>query len=206
MKKSSAADSSTPASSVADIADGRLLRSSRSRAEIIRAMMELIRAGDMSPSAARIADFAGVSLRTVFRHFDDVDNLYREMSAIVEAEVRPLTASPIEGRTWRERLDGLLSRRMGIFEHVSPFRIAGSLRRFSSEYLMEDHQRFIRLERTTLLDVLPKKISSNTTLVNALELATGFQAWRRLRQDQKLSVQDARAAILFTVDKLLADQ
>lgn len=160
----------------------------------------------MSPSAARIAEFAGVSLRTVFRHFDDVDSLYREMTAMVEEEVRPLATRPIEGKNWRERLDFLLDRRMSIFEHVAPFRTAGSLRRFSSTYLMEDHQRFIGIERKTLLEVLPKTISSNPTLVSALELATGFQAWRRLRQDQKLSVRDARAAILLTVERLIADQ
>jgi AcrR family transcriptional regulator len=205
MKKTTATVSSGPAAGEADISDGRLLRSSRSRAEIIRAMIEIIRAGDMSPSAARIAEFAGVSLRTVFRHFDDVDSLYREMTAMVEAEVLPLATSPIEGKAWRERLDCLLDRRMGIFEHIAPFRIAGSLRRFSSAFLMEDHQRFIRIERSTLLEVLPKKILSNAPLVNALELATGFQAWRRLRQDQNLSVRDARAAILLTVEKLLAD-
>lgn len=206
MKKASDTIPSNPPISGADVADGRLLRSSRSRTEIIRAMMDIIREGDMSPSAARIAELAGVSLRTVFRHFDDVDSLYREMTAIVEDEVRPLATSPIEGKTWRERLDFLLDRRIQIFEHIAPFRISGSLRRFSSEYLMKDHQRFISIERATLLEVLPKKVTSRDTLLNALELATGFQAWRRLRQDQKLSVRDARAAIFFTVEKLLADQ
>ncbi|MFZ4603291.1 MAG: TetR/AcrR family transcriptional regulator [Caulobacterales bacterium] len=186
--------------------DGRRARSSRSRAEIIRAMIDIIREGDLSPSAARVAEVAGVSLRTVFRHFDDVDSLYREMTAIVEQEVRPLASLPIEGRTWRERLDCMLERRLNIFERIAPFRVAGSLRRYSSTFLMEDHQRFIRLERASLIEVLPKKVVGDATLLNALELASGFQAWRRLRQDQMLSVDEARAAILLTVESLLADK
>ena len=39
-------------------------------------MMNLIEGGDLMPSAARVAEEAGVGLRTVFRHFDDMDSLY----------------------------------------------------------------------------------------------------------------------------------
>jgi hypothetical protein len=114
------------------------LRSTRSRAAMVRAMMTLIRQGDMSPSAARVAEIASVSLRTVFRQFDDVDTLYREMTRIVEA------------------------------------------------------------------DVLPPHVLVDATHLQALELATSFQAWRRLRQDQDLAIADARAVLLLTVERLLA--
>ena len=60
--------------------DGRRLRSERNKQKIVTAMMELVREGDYDPSVASIAERAGVGLRTVFRHFDDVDTLYREMS------------------------------------------------------------------------------------------------------------------------------
>jgi hypothetical protein len=48
----------------ADVDDGRRYRSSRSRAEIVRAMHALLRGGDMSPCAARVADTAGVRRET----------------------------------------------------------------------------------------------------------------------------------------------
>ena len=54
-------------------ADGRRQRSQRSREKILRAYWELMLAGDMSPSAAAIAEHAGVGLRSVFRHFEDLD-------------------------------------------------------------------------------------------------------------------------------------
>ena len=60
--------------------DGRRLRSERNKQKIVTAMMELVREGDYDPSVASIAERAGVGLRTVFRHFDDVDTLYREIS------------------------------------------------------------------------------------------------------------------------------
>ncbi len=204
MKNRQAAESSGSCSDPGEAVDGRRMRSSRNRSDIVRAMHALIRNGVMSPSAAAVADAAGVSLRTVFRHFDDMDTLYREMTAIVEADVRPMLQKPLVGASWRERLEEFLDRRTDIFERILPYRIAGSLRRFSSAFLMEDHNRFIRAERSALLSVLPKRVSGDAKLCRALEMATGFQAWRRLRQDQTLSIQDAKEVVAFTVERLLA--
>lgn len=183
--------------------DGRLLRSIRSRQQIVRALYDLIGEGDMSPSAARIAELAGVSLRTVFRHFDDVDNLYREMTEIVEAQVKPIMDQPLIGATWRAKLGELLDRRTEVFERIMPYKVAAGLRRFSSPFLMEDHEHFIRIERKSLRGILPQSVTADRVLFSALELATGFQAWRRMRQDQKLCTSDARAVMRMTVEKLL---
>jgi hypothetical protein len=70
---------------------------------------------------------------------------------------------------------------------------------------MQDYERFVRMERKTLQEVLPPKVIGNPKLFHALEMATGFQAWRRMRQDQKLSIKDAREVMAFTVERLLAD-
>jgi hypothetical protein len=140
----------------------------------------------------------------VFRHFEEMDILYREITAIIEAEVMPIFLKPLAGRTWRERVDELIARRTDIYERIMPYRVAGSLRRFSSQYLMEDYERFLKLERSGLEEVLPKRISADAMLFSALEMVTAFQAWRRMRQDQRLSARDARAVMLFAVDRLLS--
>ncbi len=59
--------------------DGRSLRRERNRDRVIQALVELIREGGHSPGAAAIADRAGVSHRSVFRYFDDMDDLVREV-------------------------------------------------------------------------------------------------------------------------------
>lgn len=185
-------------------ADGRRQRSNRSRQAIVHAMIDLIRAGEMTPAAARVAEKANVGLRTVFRHFEEMDTLNREISAIVEAEIMPLVEKPFAGKTWRQQFNDLLDRRAQIYERVMPLKIAGSLQRFRSKFLMEDYNRFLRMERSGLRRVLPQKIMDDAVLFSAIELATGFQAWRRLRQDQGLSPREALAVLRFTVDRLLA--
>ena len=51
--------------------DGRLARSQRTRAAVIDALVALCVEGDPSPTALRVAERAGVALRTVYGHFAD---------------------------------------------------------------------------------------------------------------------------------------
>ena len=90
------------------VTDGRRLRSADSRRRIVAALMQLVEAGDLEPSAESVAEKAGVGLRSVFRHFKDMEGLRREMNAIVEARLRGIIENPLPGRDWRERLDALI--------------------------------------------------------------------------------------------------
>jgi len=179
--------------------DGRRKRSARSRERIVDAMFEVILSGDMHPSASRIAEAANVSLRTVFRHFEEMDSLYGEMTERMEAEIMPQVTEPFTAPDWRAKLEELVERRARIYERIMPLKVAGSLRRFQSPLLAENYRRFLEGERAGLRLVLPAEIAVDPVRFAALETATGFQAWRRMRQDQGLSPEDAKAAMRFTV-------
>lgn len=56
--------------------DGRTLRAERTRAAIIDAHMALMLEGDPQPTARRVAERAGVSLRTLWGHFADLEALF----------------------------------------------------------------------------------------------------------------------------------
>lgn len=57
--------------------DGRSLRRSHNRTAVIISLFHLIREGSLDPSVPEIADRAGVSHRSVFRYFDDLNDLVR---------------------------------------------------------------------------------------------------------------------------------
>ena len=57
--------------------DGRSLRRSHNRTAVIISLFHLIREGSLDPSVPEIADRAGVSHRSVFRYFDDLNYLVR---------------------------------------------------------------------------------------------------------------------------------
>lgn len=192
------------ASSKTEAPDGRRQRSERSRAQIIEAMFELIREGDMSPSAAKVAERAEVGLRTVFRHFEDMDSLYIEMAERITAEIMPKVFAPFEAREWRERLMEHLRRRFDIYEHVLPVRVSANIRRFQSRFLMEEYRRNLVMERAALKAQLPEAVQNDPVLFAAIETAVSFQSWRRLRQDSELSAAEAAKVVCLTVERLVA--
>jgi len=183
--------------------DGRRQRSERSRKQIIDAMFALIKEGHFQPGAALVAERASVGLRTVFRHFDDMDSLYREMMGEAEKEFLPGFMSQLTADGWRARLSELISNRTAMYEQISPLKTAAGIRRFQSQFLMDSHMRFRALERSGLLSVLPDDITADKTLFAAIDTAMSFDAWRSMRQDQSLSVEESRAVMARTVDALL---
>lgn len=186
--------------------DGRRARSERNREKIVDALFLLIQDGDMDPSAARVADAAGVGLRTVFRHFEEMDALYQEMSTRLETEILPVVMTPWKAQDPQGRLKELIARRASIYERIMPLKIAANLRRFQSEHLMHGYRRFLTMERSGLLGILSDDIKADSELVSALEMVIGFQAWRRLRQDLEISAENAEAIIARTALALLADR
>src|ERR1700723_1372281 len=78
--------------------DGRLARSTRTRHAVVDALLDLLGEGDLRPTAARIAERAGVSLRLVFHHFDDLEAIYSELADRQAERVKPLT-TPISSTT-----------------------------------------------------------------------------------------------------------
>lgn len=194
----------TPRSGATEPLDGRHARSIATRSRIVAALLQLVREGDVSPSAARVADSAGVGLRTVFRHFDEMDVLYREMAEVIEAEVMPMMLKPFNVHDWRGRVREMAARRIGIYETIMPYRISASVKRFQSEFLMQGYHRQLKLERTALHAVLPRAVIDDAPMASAIEVTISFQCWRRLRHDQGLAIDDARAVIDTLLDAVLA--
>ena len=181
--------------------DGRRARSQSSRAKIVKAMLDLVGGGEMSPSASQVADLAGVGLRSVYRHFSEIDELYREMTEAVELQVLPILMRPPQGATWQQRLFDIAARRALIFETIMPYRISANARRFDSDYLMEDYRRMLRLETEALAAHLPEEVREDVAGARGLNVILSFSTWRLLRHDQNLSPEEARAV----VERMLGD-
>ncbi len=184
--------------------DGRRRRGQDNRARIVAAMLDLIREGAMTPSAEQVAARAEVGLRTVFRHFDDMDSLYREMSGFIEAELRAIVERPFAATDWQGRLAELVERRGEAFERISPFKRASDTVRHRSRFLAGDHGKLATALRELLKAVLPPEIVADPLKLEALDLLTSFEAWTRLRLDQGLSPEKACEVLQSAVLKVAA--
>jgi AcrR family transcriptional regulator len=185
--------------------DGRVRRSEKSRAAIVDALFELVGEGVLQPTAQQVAERAGVGIRSVFRHFDDMDGLFAAMDARLRAEAIPLIrAVPAQG-TLRERAVAWVERRARLFERIAPWKRSAGIGRWRSEFLRAQHALLLRELRADLLRSLPEVASAPAALADALDVMTCFETWDRLRSDQRLSRERAQAVVELAVLALLEE-
>lgn len=189
----------------ADAQDGRRQRSGRSRRQIIEALFDLMRDGEMNPTAVAVAEQAGVGLRTVFRHFEDMESIFEEMTEELKLVMMPKVVAPFEATSWRARLMELAERNACIYEQVFPMQVALVVRRFQSKILQQQYRNEVNLLRSSLKSILPQQIVENRSLFAAIEVNLTFATWRRLREDQKLSVENAKATLELILNALIAE-
>ncbi len=175
--------------------DGRVRRAERSRAAIVGALFDLVGRGVMRPTAQAVAEYAGVGVRTVFRHFDDMESLYLAMSERLGADVMAMIAGRKPSGSLSDRAKQLIDQRVALYEKIAPFKRCGSLHRWESEFLRKEHAVMVRELRKDLVRWIPELEPAPSDVVSALELATSFEAWDRLRIDQRLGKERAARVV-----------
>jgi AcrR family transcriptional regulator len=177
--------------------DGRVIRGAQNHARIVQALYALVRDGNVQPTAEQVAQRAGVGTRTVFRQFDDFETLYRSLGERVQAEVMAMAdLTPPTGRL-ADDLRALVARRARVFEHMTPFRRAGRLVRHTSAFLQEQDATLARTLREALAaSVEPHLGPGAADTIEALDVLLSFEAWDRLRDEQRLSVARAQRVLL----------
>lgn len=170
----------------------------------MQALFDLVGSGVLQPTAQQVAESAGVGIRTVFRHFADMENLFAEMDARVQAEAAPiLRADPVGGDV-AVRVRALVERRIAFFERIAPFKRSGTVQRWRSAFLQRRHASLVRGLRADLLRCLPALRDAPADLVEALDLVLSFEAWDRLRTEQRLGRDRTREALVYAALALLA--
>lgn len=180
-----------------------MARSRVTRGKIVAALLDLIRAGNLSPTSEDVAQYAKVGHRTVFRHFQDMESLFDEMNTKVGTLVQPLlTQSSWEGPL-AQRIDQLVAARAAIFEQITPYFLSGETRLYTSPTLQRARAQFAKQQRRQLLACLPEA-GERPDAAAAIDLLTSMEGWLRLRRAQGLSAAQAKQIIVAALSRLLA--
>jgi TetR/AcrR family transcriptional regulator of autoinduction and epiphytic fitness len=174
-------------------------------------LLHLIDEGDLRPTAPRIAQQAGVSLRSIFQHFSDLEALFaaaaaRELERL-SALVAPLPiASPLD-----HRLDAFVAQRARVFEAVTPVRRASLVQEPSSAALRSSRVRLLALARAEVEEVFGAELerrprADRADLLDALDAASSWQTWEALRAHQNLSPTRARRVMRRMLSALLEER
>lgn len=179
--------------------DGRRQRSERSRQAIIDAMAELILEGILVPTAQQVSDRANVGIRTVFRHFSDMETLFAMHDAQSRVDFEPLFIGGNRKGTLEERIVKAVKRRSHGFEHTWSVSLSTHAQSWRFEKLRNLYASYQRALRRDLESWLPELKSLSKSKIEAANAVASFEMWHRLREHQGLGNQ---AAINILVDLL----
>jgi AcrR family transcriptional regulator len=184
--------------------DGRTARSERTRNAIVDAQLQLIREGDLRPTADRIARQAGVSLRALWSHFADMEALFaasgRRVLELRDAAHRPINpALPLP-----ERIEAYCHQRARLLEQIGPTAKAAALKEPFSETLQRYRRLHVARIRDELATVFAPEIGDDREKLDALTAISMWPTWSTWRETMGLSVAAARRNLSRTVAALLA--
>ena len=188
--------------------DGRTARSYRARLALADALLDLLNEGVGRPTAAQIAERAGVSLRLVFHHFDDLEAIYASAGDLQMERVRTLSKPVDPALPFQERVAAFLKIRARVFEYVSPVRRA-SIQRETSSAEISCRMRVARqLAREHALHAFGGEIATapagqRAEVAAALDSVTSWEMWEFLRSRSELSVKQASRIVERMVRALL---
>ncbi len=189
--------------------DGRRARREQNVDAVVDAMLDLLGEGHLSPGAAAVAERSGVSLRSVFRYFDDMDSLTDRAIARQMERFAPLAELPGLGEgSLDERIERIVDNRLRLYEAIGPTRRAAIQRAPANPILAE------QLERTRVLleEQVEAMFAPELTALSAAErravtpgvdLLLGFESFDQLRRIRGLSPAETRRVLHTALGRLL---
>lgn len=178
-----------------DALDGRARRGRRNRDAIVDALFALVGEGTVWPTADAVAARAGVGIRSVFRHFADMESLYAALDARLVERVRTLLERPPVAGSAPARLRAVVAHRAAFFEQIAPYKRAAVAQASGSPFLQARHRTLGAVLRADLRRRVPEVDRAPREVAAAIELATSFEAWDRLRTDQRLGPARAQQVV-----------
>lgn len=185
--------------------DGRRLRREQNRRAVLDALVGLFEEGVYQPSTGEIAERAGISPRSLFRYFDDVDDLNRAAverhldlhRGLFEIDIDPDDATA-------NKIDRFVAARALLHETVAPSARAARLvahRRDVVASQLADTRRFMRsqVHRTFARELAGERVA----LLPAIDELCSFESYDFLRHGHGLSLAKATAALVAALTQLL---
>ena len=189
--------------------DGRTAWRDRNLNAVVDALLDLFGEGNLRPSADEIAERSGVSRRSVFRYFDDLDGLDRVAIQRQLARVNHLVdlERPGDGAL-DARIERLVRQRLRLFEAILPVARVSRLRAPFEPVVAAELSRTRRGFRRQIeahfapeLGLLPA--AERAALTSAAETLCSFEAYELLRLGHDQSPRQIGAMMRTGLSRLL---
>lgn len=195
LTSSTSATSATSAGSAGSASidvrrDGRRVRGERNKEAVVEALLSLYSSGDVEPPMARVAELAGVSERSVFRYFEDKEDLIGAALSLQLSRVAHLYDGLSVDGDFEQRLDAILDHRLRLYDAI-----AGVVR--ASEYLehrsatirsaIDRRRAILRAQAVDQFRPELNRLDDHRTVARAIDVAISLETIAYLNRHYKRS-------------------
>ncbi len=190
--------------------DGRRLRRALNREAVVDALLDLYREGNLRPGTDLIAERAGLSPRSLFRYFEDTDDLAGEAALRQQIRALPLVVLEVDtDDAFDERVRVLVEQRFRLFGEIGNAAMASRLRAPFHPRMADTlggTRAFLRGQVRTLfsheLDAMDGARAE--AVLAAADLLTTFESYQLLTGAQGLDTQQASSLLVGALTVLLS--
>ena len=161
--------------------DGRILRSQKSQNIILESIINLIINGNLYPTAEEVAKESGIAIRTVFRHFDDMETLLMKVDEsinlkVINDEKEIKLESPL-----KTRLSLIIDERIYYYDKYENIMIATITQLPKYKILQKRYPEYQKLLRKRTERIIPEILSLKSTDQEFLDASLSFGFYQRLK-------------------------
>ena len=190
--------------------DGRRLRRERNRTAVVDAMLELYRDGNLAPTTEEIAARAGLSPRSLFRYFDDLDDLVRAAITRHIERVMPSVALDVDAgpdATCPERIAALVRQRMRLFDAIGSVGQISRLRAPFQPLIATQLRRARAFLRDQIAQLFAPELAAlgpaAEHVLAAADILCSFEAHQLMRDDLRLAKSQVATTLTESLTRLL---
>ena len=184
--------------------DGRRQRGERTRLAIIDAALSLQEEGILVPTAQQISDRSGVLIRSFFRHFDDMETLFKAADDQLRDSYEALFIGGDRDGFLEERVNRAVEQRSAAFEKLKNIFLGTKAQLWRYEMLRKNYVRNQRGLRKDLEAWLPELKGLPEVDCESVHAIASFEMWNRLRSEQGLSEKASISVVQSTLIRLLS--
>jgi AcrR family transcriptional regulator len=188
--------------------DGRKRRRTQNRDAVIDALVTLIGSGRFDASATEIAEHAGISPRSLFRYFDDTDDLLQAAVARHHELARPFLQLDVRpDEPLARRIAAVVVARAQLWDAIEPSARVARMRAPVNPTLAAELARNRALQRAQLQQAFAPELEAmgadeaRATLA-AVEVLCSFESHDLIRNDQQLPAGVAEMALVRALTAL----
>jgi AcrR family transcriptional regulator len=184
-----------------EVEDGRRLRRDRNRNLVVDALLALMQEGNLAPGAEQIAERAGVSQRSLFRYFDDIEDLCR--TAVTRHVERVMHLENVTSRPdspLAERVLALVSQRVALFEALGSIGLVVRLRAPFQAVVDQELADTRAMRREVVGRLLAPELAAvgqhqGAVLLTAADILCSWEAYHLLATDRGFDREQTIAAL-----------